>query len=67
MADVIWPDLLEAERFHVAVETDSELNRGRTVVDRWRVTGKDPNARVGLAIDGNEFGEKIVERISRLP
>ena len=67
VADVIWPDLMEADRFHVAVETDSDLTLGRTVVDRWRVTGREPNARVGLAIDGGEFGERAVERISRLP
>lgn len=67
VADVIWPDLLEADYFHVAVETSSELTRGRTVVDRWRVTGEEPNARVGLAIDGDRFGELMIERISRLP
>lgn len=67
MADVIWPDLLQAERFHVAVETSSPLTAGRTVVDRWRVTGNQPNARVGLAIDGDRFGELLVERLATLP
>lgn len=67
MAEVIWPDLLEAERFHVAVETSSALTAGRTVVDRWRVTGNEPNARVGLAIDGERFGELLVDRLSSLP
>lgn len=67
IADIIWPDLLEAERFHVAVETGSELTRGRTVVDRWRVTGNHPNARVGLAIDGARFADLVVDRISSLP
>lgn len=67
VADVIWPDLVEAERFHVAIETVSDLTRGRTVVDRWRVTGEEPNARVGLAIDGNRFADLLIERIGRLP
>ena len=67
VADVIWPDLLEADRFHVAVETTSPLTAGRTVVDRWRVTGNAPNARVGLAIDGKRFGDLVVERIGNLP
>ncbi|HZD04110.1 MAG TPA: nucleoside hydrolase, partial [Longimicrobiales bacterium] len=66
VADVIWDDLLEADRFHVAVETSSPLTAGRTVVDRWRVTGNEPNARVGLGIDGDRFGELLVERISSL-
>lgn len=67
VADVIWPDLVEAERFHVAIETVSDLTRGRTVVDRWRVTGEEPNARVGLAIDGNRFADLLIGRIGRLP
>lgn len=67
VADVIWPDLMETERLHVAVETVSELNRGRTVVDRWKVTGNEPNARVGLRVDGEKFGDLMVERIASLP
>lgn len=67
VADVIWPDLMVAEDLHVAVETASELTRGRTVVDRWRVTGHKPNARVGLEIDGDRFGDLVVERIASLP
>lgn len=67
VADVIWPDLMDADRFHVAVETASPLTVGRTVVDRWRVTGNEPNVRVGLAIDGDRFGDLVVERISALP
>ena len=67
VADVIWPDLMESDSFHVEVETSSPLTAGRTVVDRWRVTGREPNARVGLAIDGDKFGELMVERLSTLP
>lgn len=67
VADVIWPDLMVAEDLHVAVETASELTRGRTVVDRWRVTGQRPNARVGLEIDGERFSDLVVERIASLP
>ncbi|MFP3916143.1 MAG: nucleoside hydrolase, partial [Actinomycetota bacterium] len=67
VADVIWPDLIEADRFHVAVETSSELNRGRTVVDRYRVTGQEPNTRVGMGIDAGRFAELLIDRIGRLP
>lgn len=67
VADVIWPDLMETDHFHVAVDTRSELNLGRTVVDRWRVTGEVPNTRVGLAIDGDRFGDLVVDRIGKLP
>ncbi|MGH8911401.1 MAG: nucleoside hydrolase [Acidimicrobiia bacterium] len=67
VADVVWPDLIDADRFHVAVETASPLTAGRTVVDRWRVTGNEPNTRVGLGIDGDRFGDLLVKRIATLP
>jgi inosine-uridine nucleoside N-ribohydrolase len=67
VADVVWPDLMAADRFFAAVETHSPLTRGRTVVDRWRVTGEAANVRVGLGIDGRDFADRVVERISTLP
>lgn len=67
VADVVWPDLMMAERLHVAVETVSPLTSGRTVVDRWRVTGQEPNVRVGLEIDGDRFAELLVDRLAALP
>ncbi len=67
VADVIWPDLLETVACHVAIETGSELSRGRTVVDRWSVTGNASNARVGVEIDGDRFTRLLVERIGSLP
>lgn len=67
VAEAIWPGLLETVACHVAVETGSELTRGRTVVDRWSVTGKPANARVGVGIDAERFTELLIERISSLP
>lgn len=67
VADVIWPDLMHAEKFHVAIETMSPLTVGMTVVDRWRITDNEPNVRVGMSIDGERFGNLVVERISTLP
>lgn len=42
---------VERDRHHVDVETASELTRGMTVVDRLRVTGKEPNVEVCWRID----------------
>jgi inosine-uridine nucleoside N-ribohydrolase len=67
VAHVCRPDLVETVERHVAIETESELCRGRTVVDLWRRTGNEPNARVGVAIDGEAFLELLVERISTFP
>jgi pyrimidine-specific ribonucleoside hydrolase len=66
VAHVIWPDLVSTVDCHVTVDTQSELCRGRTVVDRWHVTGLATNADVGVAIPGDQFAELLIERISRL-
>jgi pyrimidine-specific ribonucleoside hydrolase len=66
VATIIWPDLVSTVDCHVTVETQSDLCRGRTVVDRWQVTGKPSNAEVGLALPGDRFAELLIERISHL-
>jgi inosine-uridine nucleoside N-ribohydrolase len=42
------------------------LCRGRTVVDVWLRTGKEPNADVAVGIDGEAFLELLLERLSTL-
>jgi inosine-uridine nucleoside N-ribohydrolase len=66
VAHVIRGDLVRTEHRHVAIECGSELCRGRTVVDLWRITGREPNAHVGVAVDGDAFLELLVERIAAL-
>ena len=66
VASVIWPDLVTTVDCHVTVDTQSELSRGRTVVDRWHVTAETPNASVGVSLSGERFAELLIERISRL-
>jgi pyrimidine-specific ribonucleoside hydrolase len=66
VAHVIRGNLVHTEHRHVAIECASELCRGRTVVDLWRRTGHDPNAHVGVDVDGGAFLELLVERIGRL-
>ena len=51
---------------NVEVELESELCRGRTVVDRWRRTERPANAHVGVGLDTNGFFDLLVERIGRL-
>ena len=67
VAHVTRPGLVETLERHVAVESESELCRGRTVVDLWRRTGKEPNAHVGVGIDAEAFLELLVERVSTFP
>jgi inosine-uridine nucleoside N-ribohydrolase len=66
VAHVIDPDLVETRHRNVQVELDSELCRGRTVVDLWRRTDAEPNAHVGVAIDADAFFDLLVERIATL-
>jgi inosine-uridine nucleoside N-ribohydrolase len=67
VAHVLRPELVETKHRNVEIETDSELCRGRTVVDLWRRTDREPNVHVAVDIDADGFLELLVERLSRLP
>ncbi len=64
VAFVARPELVTTLRRNVVVETDSELCRGRTVVDLWRRTEREPNCAVGVDIDSEAFLELLVERLA---
>ncbi len=66
VAQVMRPDLVETKHLNVEIDIESELCRGRTVVDLWRRTEREPNAHVGVEIDANGFLELLVERINSL-
>ena len=66
VAHVIDPTLLTTRRANVAVETRSEFSDGRTVVDLRGVTGREPNADVGVGVDAARFLELLVSRIESL-
>jgi inosine-uridine nucleoside N-ribohydrolase len=66
LAHVLRPGLLTTEFRNVEVETESELCRGRTVVDRWNRTDRAPNAHVAVDIDADGFLELLLERIASL-
>ncbi len=66
VAHVVKPGLLETRRCNVEIELESELCRGRTVVDRWQRTDREPNAHVGIDLDTEGFFDLLVERISLL-
>lgn len=66
VAHVARPGLVETLERHVAIETQSELCRGRTVVDLWRRTEEEPNAHVAVDIDAERFVELLLERLAEL-
>ena len=67
IAHVIDPTLVTTRHANVAVETRSELCDGRTVVDLRGVTGREPNADVGVDVDAERFLELLLSRIASLP
>jgi inosine-uridine nucleoside N-ribohydrolase len=66
LADAFRPDLLEKKDLHVAVDCESTLCRGRTVVDLWGRTGNEPNAHVAVGIDSEGFLSLLLERLESL-
>ena len=67
VAHVIDPTLLRTRSANVAVETRSDYCDGRTVADLRGVTGREPNADVGVDVDAGRFLELLVSRIASLP
>jgi purine nucleosidase len=66
LAYVFRPELVQTEHLNVAIETGSELTRGRTVVDLWRRTANEPNAEVGVGVDADGFIQLLLERLPTL-
>jgi inosine-uridine nucleoside N-ribohydrolase len=66
LAYAFRPDLLETRELNVKVDCESELCRGRTVVDVWRRSGREANAKVAVGIDSAAFVELLVERVGGL-
>ncbi len=66
LAQVIRPELVTTVECNVEIELESELCRGRTVVDLWRRTERAPNAHVGVGLDTDAFFDLLVERIGSL-
>jgi inosine-uridine nucleoside N-ribohydrolase len=66
VAHVLRPGLVETRLRNVEVEVESELCRGRTVVDLWERTGRPANVHVGVDLDADAFFELLVERIASL-
>jgi inosine-uridine nucleoside N-ribohydrolase len=64
VAHVIRDDLVRTEHLNTEIDVESELCRGRTVVDVWRRSGREPNSHVGVDIDADGFLELLVERLN---
>jgi inosine-uridine nucleoside N-ribohydrolase len=66
VAAVLDPDLLKTRPMRVDVECESDLTRGETVCDFYGVTGKPPNAQVGVELDRDGFFDLLYDSLKRL-
>ena len=64
VAHVLRPDLVRTEYLNTEIDVESELCRGRTVVDVWRRSGREPNSHVGVDIDAGGFLDLLIERLN---
>lgn len=67
IAYLVRPTLYEGRDVNVAIEIESPLTIGMTVVDWWGVTGRSVNARFMTKVDANGFYELLTEKLARLP
>jgi inosine-uridine nucleoside N-ribohydrolase len=63
VAAVIDPDILHAHTIRVEIETTGEWTSGRTVCDPYGRLGKEPNVRVGYALEVERFWEMLIGTI----
>jgi inosine-uridine nucleoside N-ribohydrolase len=63
VAAVIDPTIIRAHMMHVEIETSGEWTSGRTVCDVYAKLGKEPNARVGYALEVERFWGMVISTI----
>ena len=63
VAAVVDPTILRAHTMYVAIETNGEWTSGRTVCDIYGNLGKEPNARVGYALEVKRFWDMVISTI----
>jgi pyrimidine-specific ribonucleoside hydrolase len=66
VAAVLEPALLKTRPMRVDVECESELTRGETVCDLYGVSGKPPNAEVGVELNREDFFGLLYRVLGRL-
>src|SRR5262249_10818815 len=67
IAYLLNPALFHCREINVAVQTQSPLTIGMTVVDWWGVTGRKANVRLMNEVDAGGFYDLMTERLARLP
>jgi inosine-uridine nucleoside N-ribohydrolase len=63
VAAVIDPTILHAHMMHVEIETTGQWTAGRTVCDVYGTLRKEPQVRVGYALDVPRFWEMVISTL----
>jgi inosine-uridine nucleoside N-ribohydrolase len=63
---IVNGDFVTTAHRHVVVDIGPEPGRGRTYVDLWGRTGKEPNAQVGVDVDAASFLDVLAARLASL-
>lgn len=66
IAYLIRPDIYDGRLCNVEIETESELTKGMTVVDWWKVSGRPANALFIRDVDDAAFFSLLTERLAVL-
>jgi purine nucleosidase/pyrimidine-specific ribonucleoside hydrolase len=66
IARLIDPALVRCVPAHIAIELRGEHTRGATVVDRFGVTGREPNAEVAVELDHPRFWAHVEDAVRTL-
>ncbi len=66
VAYLLKPEMYKGSAVNIEIETESALTMGMTVVDWWRVSGRQANATFMREVDDDAFYELLFERIGRL-
>ena len=66
IAYLLDPSIFTGRYINVEIETESDLTRGMTVADWWRVTDRKPNALFIGNLDPDRFFKLLTERLSTL-
>ena len=67
IAYLLKPEIYGGREVSIEVETESSLTMGMTVVDWWRVSGRQANASFMRDVDDDAFFELLFERLQTLP
>jgi inosine-uridine nucleoside N-ribohydrolase len=64
VAAIIDPTIVPTRRMNVAIDTASALSAGRTVVDVYGTTGREPNVDVAVGLEVGRFWDLVLEALA---